>query len=626
MNILLITMSWPKFGEYNLYSDLAQEFILNGNEVTVTALNERSNNQNTYLSSEDKIQVLRIKTGNIQKRNKYFKVIFSFLAGPKLIFELHKYFKKKKFDLVIFATPPITLSPSVILIKKMYHAKLYLLLKDIWPQDAVDLGEMHKGGIVWLVFRFLEKITYKNSDYIGCMSPANVEFVRKNNAYLKNKVVEVCPNSEKIKILEKIDKDLIRDKYDLPKDKLIFVYGGNLGKAQGVDFLIDIIQSYQETDLFYFLIIGAGTEYNYLFNAINNIYSNAKIMPWIKKNDFIDLVQACDVGLILLSKNSSVPNFPSRLLTYLTAQLPIIAATDKATDIGDIIETAGCGVKAYNGDLHSFNLAVEKIITEKIREQMGENGYKLYLEKYTTTKSYDIIMKHFEEKVLVNNENQISENSMPKSNHLCNKGVILKSLRRFILTHIFELINFICYGDLPTSFYLKRGMKIGCNFYRQSATKFDPSHCFLITIGDNVTVANNVQFLAHDHSVRVYLGYGKVGKIVIGNNVFIGAKSLILPNVIIGDDVIVGAGSVVTKSVPPNSIVVGVPAKVIGNTDDYIEKCSSQIITAKKLDRSYICNAKLPDSKKEEIVNDCQEGFVYIELGKVIEYGRRKIN
>jgi len=345
---------------------------------------------------EENIRVLHVKTGKIQKINKYLKVIFSFLAGPKMIYELHKYFKKEKFDLIIFSTPPITLSPSIILIKKLYHSKLYLLLKDIWPQDAVDLGEMRKGGIVWHAFRFLEKLTYNNSDYIGCMSNANVDFIRRNNEYLKNKVIEECPNSEKIRSLEEIDRDLIRAKYDLPIDKVIFVYGGNLGKAQGVDFLIDIIDYYQDINSFYFLIIGAGTEYRYLFDSINNIYINASILPWINKNDFTDLVQACDVGLILLSKNSTVPNFPSRLLTYLTAKIPIITVADNATDIGDIIEKSGCGAKANNGDILSFDFAVEKVIaSQESRKVMGENGYKLFLEKYTTKRSYDIIMNHF---------------------------------------------------------------------------------------------------------------------------------------------------------------------------------------------------------------------------------------
>lgn len=608
MKVLLITMSWPKEREYNLYTDLMQEFAHNGHEVTVATIHERINKQKTYLSYEDKIQVLRVRTGNIQKTNKYSKVVFSFLAGPQLVYALHKYLKKQTFQLILFSTPPITLSPCVILLKRLYGAKLYLLLKDIWPQDTVDLGAMKKGGLVWIVFRWLEKLTYKHSDYIGCMSPANVEFVKKHNKYLKDKIVEECPNSQKPRDIAIIDRDMVREKYHLPKDKIIFVYGGNLGKSQGVEFLIDMIHAYKEDSDYFFLIIGSGTEYDFLYKKIHNMTSlSAKILPWIPRKNFEELIQACDVGLILLNRNSTVPNFPSRLLTYLMAKIPVIAAVDKATDIGDVIENAGCGVKTINGDLNGFKLATEKIVTsEENRKQMGENGYKLFLEKYTSNKSYEIIMGHF--------QNNQATGRKEKS---------MKKLKSSILASIYIVVNFICYGDLPTSYYLKKGMKIGHNFHRQSATKFDPAHCYLIEIGDNVTIANNVQILAHDQAARAYTGYGKVGRVIVGNNTFIGARTLILPGVVIGNQVIIGAGSLVTKSIPPNSLAVGVPARVIGSTDDYIAKYKKDLLTKPKFDKSYSNSRKLSKGKKAEIIKTCKEDYAYIELGEVIEYGRR---
>lgn len=200
----------------------------------------------------------------------------------------------------------------------------------------------------------------------------------------------------------------------------------------------------------------------------------------------------------------------------------------------------------------------------------------------------------------------------------------MRNWKSLILTDIYRLVHFICYGDLPTTYYLKNGMKIGKNFYRQAATKFDPSYCYLIEIGDNVTVANNVQILAHDQSNRVYSGYGKVGKVVIGNNTFLGARVLILPNVVIGNNVIIGAGSVVTKDIPSNSVAVGVPAKVICRTDSHIEKCIDDLLKRKVFDKTY-CGTKLTVTKKNEIRKECKEcGYAYIKLGKVIDYGRRK--
>lgn len=181
-----------------------------------------------------------------------------------------------------------------------------------------------------------------------------------------------------------------------------------------------------------------------------------------------------------------------------------------------------------------------------------------------------------------------------------------------------EILNIFMYGDIPTSYFTKRGMKVGKNFNRQSGCRLDPSHCWLITIGDDVTLANKVQILAHDDSIRVYTGYGKIGRVVIGDRVFVGANSTILMNTKIGNDVIVAAGSVVTKDVPDGCIVAGVPARVIGKTQEYIEREKARIGVAPTFDSSYSYDhAKVTKQQKEELRStfekDPQVG--YLELG-----------
>ncbi|GAB1777013.1 acyltransferase [Priestia megaterium] len=116
----------------------------------------------------------------------------------------------------------------------------------------------------------------------------------------------------------------------------------------------------------------------------------------------------------------------------------------------------------------------------------------------------------------------------------------------------------------------KRGLKIGenCKIYD---VHIDYGHCFLIEIGNEVTITNS-SILAHDASTKQSLGKTKVGRVVIGDRVFIGWGSTVLPNVKIGKDVIVAAGSIVNKDIPEGVIVAGVPAKIIGKTSDYIEK------------------------------------------------------
>lgn len=116
----------------------------------------------------------------------------------------------------------------------------------------------------------------------------------------------------------------------------------------------------------------------------------------------------------------------------------------------------------------------------------------------------------------------------------------------------------------------KRGLKIDKNL-KMYNTRIDYSHCFLIEIGNDVIISNST-ILAHDATTKTALGKTKIGRVVIGNEVFIGFGSIILPNVQIGNNVIVAAGSVVTKNIPDNSMVAGVPAKIIGKTNEYIEK------------------------------------------------------
>lgn len=157
---------------------------------------------------------------------------------------------------------------------------------------------------------------------------------------------------------------------------------------------------------------------------------------------------------------------------------------------------------------------------------------------------------------------------------------------------------------------IANGLKIGKNHHIMEGCIIDPGHCFLITIGDNVTLAPRVHILAHDASTKMHLGYAVVGRVSIGNNTFIGAGSIVLPNVTIGDNVIIGAGSVVSKSIPSNTVAVGVPARPIGTTSDYIMKRKSQMDTAPCYDKSYKIDIITPEKKQQMLEEIRHFGFI----------------
>lgn len=157
----------------------------------------------------------------------------------------------------------------------------------------------------------------------------------------------------------------------------------------------------------------------------------------------------------------------------------------------------------------------------------------------------------------------------------------------------------------------KKGFVYGKNFSVQGGVIIDDSHCWLISVGDNVTLAPRVHILAHDASTKIPLGYTKIGRVEIGNNVFIGASSIILPGVKIGSNVIIGAGSVVTKDIPDGVVVAGNPAKLIKNTDEYLNENKKKMNESPLFDNSYIDGA-IDNEKKLNMIRMLKDSEGYI--------------
>lgn len=167
--------------------------------------------------------------------------------------------------------------------------------------------------------------------------------------------------------------------------------------------------------------------------------------------------------------------------------------------------------------------------------------------------------------------------------------------------------------EYPTSALVKRGLTVGKGFTRQQGCFIDPSHCFLIEIGDNVTFSLRVTVLAHDASTKKLIGLTRIGRVRIGSNVFVGANATILPGVTIGDDSVIGANSVVTKDVPKSSVAVGSPARVIGKIDALEEKNRELMKTRRVFDESYRMQRSLSPEKQEEMRKATEDGIAFID-------------
>ena len=154
-------------------------------------------------------------------------------------------------------------------------------------------------------------------------------------------------------------------------------------------------------------------------------------------------------------------------------------------------------------------------------------------------------------------------------------------------------------GEYTTEKLISMGMKVGKNFGRLHGVILDPSHCWLIEIGDNVTMAPRVHVLCHDASTKGFLGYTKIGRVTIGNDVFIGAESVILPGVTIGNNVIIGANSTVTHDVPDNTVVAGSPARVLCSLDEYLAKENARMKTAPCFGEEYTLRQNVSMKKRQ---------------------------
>ncbi|MBR1928240.1 MAG: glycosyltransferase family 4 protein [Paludibacteraceae bacterium] len=395
MNILFITLADIDLSQHGIYSDLVRYFTRQGHEMYIVSPVERRHHKNTSYTTKENIHLLSVKTLNIQKTNVIEKGVGTILLERQFCNAIRRFLSHIKFDIMLYSTPPITLSKVIKYVKRTNKGVItYLLLKDIFPQNAVDLGMLSKEGLLYRYFRKKERDLYMLSDYIGCMSPANKTFLLTHNPYIDAAKVEIAPNSIELHNDMIADRKSILEKYNIPTDKTIFVYGGNLGKPQGIPFLIECLDNNSTRKDCHFIIVGNGTEYGKLdrwYKAASP--GNVTLLSRLPKDEYDHLIQACHVGLIFLDYKFTIPNFPSRLLPYLQYKMPIIAATDPNTDVGQIAQTNHFGYACLSNEAEAFSMCIDKMLSSDIKE-MGENGYKYLAEHYTVANTYNTIIAH----------------------------------------------------------------------------------------------------------------------------------------------------------------------------------------------------------------------------------------
>ena len=385
MNILYLSAVPFKFDKNpSIYTDLIQELTGFGDKVTILSITSDLKPFQIKKISKKNIDLIYIGSFQLYNVN-IFRKGLSILSLPFFMRRAIKGLDLKKFEVVLYETPPITWAGIVKEIKKKNKIKSFLMLKDIFPQNAVDIGLMKKEGIIFKYFKRKEKLLYEISDYIGCMSKGNMDYILKNNPEISQEKVYYFPNTKK---------DTGNRSMDFEKENLQFVYGGNMGLPQGVLNIAPAITYFKNDKDIEFIFVGKGTEWNKI-NEYFKEQKNVKVLESLPREEYEKLLSSCDAGFIFLDSRFTIPNYPSRTLAYLEKGIPIIAATDKNTDIRNLVQDNNVGLWSCSDDIASLieNIKIMKE-NKEIRKEFSKNARELFLKEFQVERSVELLHKY----------------------------------------------------------------------------------------------------------------------------------------------------------------------------------------------------------------------------------------
>lgn len=394
MKILFLTISMPNLsGSSSMYAALINELARNGHEVCVVAPVQQS--EKTELVTErPNVRLLKVKSLPLFGVNLVRKGIANVLLPVIYQRAIDKHLKGEKFDLIITPTPPITLANVVARMKKRCKAKTYLILRDIFPQNAVDLGFMKKWWPLYWHFRRQEKKLYRVCDKIGCMSQGNIDYIRKHNPEVPAEKLHILENFQTVEPLAEQAPEDLKAKYGVG-GKFVVIFGGNMGVPQKLENVLALAQACERDypDVA-FLLVGKGVQQARIRKLIETMkLGNVVLRDFVPYQDYQKLVAQCDVGLISLNERFTIPNIPSKTLSYFNLKIPVLASLDAATDYGQILEKVGAGFWSLAGDVATFKANFDKLYGDaELRKRMGENGRR-YLETHMSDKvAYQTLM------------------------------------------------------------------------------------------------------------------------------------------------------------------------------------------------------------------------------------------
>lgn len=385
MNILLVVDCYhpsPK-SVAQLAGDLALEFARQKHGITVLTPSDELTSA-CEVRDEDGVRVIRVRSPRLKGARLARRALNELLLSPRLWLGGNKILKGLSIDLVVYYSPSIFLAPLVWFLKRRYRCRSYLILRDLFPQWALDAGII-KNGVVLRYFRVFERINYWVADTIGIQSPSNrLYFEERFPGFVR-----------RLKVLFNWTKTWgdsasseVRIRLGLSPENILFVFGGTIGQAQGLEQLIELAQELSDSPAAHLLFLGDGSEVPKLKRmATEHNLSNVSFISSVGQDEYLKLLSGADVGLISLKRELSTHNIPGKLLGYANCRLPVLAAIGENSDLEAVLSQHNSGLVCPADDIPALVANARRLISDKeLRTQMGERN-RLLLESLFSVKS-----------------------------------------------------------------------------------------------------------------------------------------------------------------------------------------------------------------------------------------------
>lgn len=369
--------------------DLSREFINLGHRITVI-LPSSEIVENWKIEKSEDLTILRLKTPKTKGLNYFWRTINEFWM-PFMMKQNYKKspLVKQSIDYLVWYSPSIFHGPFVSFLKKLKACRSYLIIRDIFPEWALDMGLINK-GLPYLFFKLIAQFQYKVADIIGVQSPGNIRYFEFWQSKFGKKV-EVLQNWSG-------EPGKRESSIQVGETKLagrkICIYAGNMGVAQGMKIIIDLAKKMDKDPNLGFIFVGRGSEVDQLKKlSVEYRLTNVLFYDEIDPDEIPNLYKQCHIGLVSLDRRHKSHNVPGKFLTYMQSGIPVLANINPGNDLLSIIKDEHVGRANSTNDLNELKQSLEDLLNDiETDSDIRKRCKQLFRNEYSSVKAVNQII------------------------------------------------------------------------------------------------------------------------------------------------------------------------------------------------------------------------------------------